>query len=102
MKKQYLPEYQHRYKPGEWINAAPGYFNQIGRRYCDSLEEAKAAICKAKEYFNGKPSTNPHGCGPFTATSTTDRDTAWALMVVKTRIRVREVSEWETVEEGEV
>lgn len=99
MKKQYLPEYQHRYNPGMWRNATPGYFNQMGRRYCDSLEEAEAAIRKVKEHFNGEPVTSTHSCGAFSITSTTDRGTAWHLAVVRTRILVREVSEWETVEE---
>ena len=93
MKKQYLPEYQHRYKPGEWSNAAPGYFNQVGKRYCETLEEAVAALRKVTEYFNGSSRVDAHSCGSFT-----DSKTAKALAVVKTRIRVREVTEWETVD----
>lgn len=98
MKKQYLPEYQHRYKPGEWSNAAPGYFNQVGKRYCETLEEAVAALRKVTEYFNGSSRVDAHSCGSFTVTSATDSKTAKALAVVKTRIRVREVTEWETVD----
>ena len=98
MKKQYLPEYQHRYSPGEWRNAAPGYFNQIGRRYCSTLEEAVAAIRQVKEYFNGSPKTDTVRCGVLSVSSYTDRKTARDLEIVKSRIRVREVTEWETVE----
>lgn len=99
MKKQYIAEYQHRHSPGEWRNAASGYYNQIGRRYCPTLEEAQAALRHVKAHFNGKPRTDTQVCGMIGITSHTDSSTAYRLEVVKTRIRVREVTPWETVEE---
>lgn len=99
MKKQYIAEYQHRYDPGHWRNAASGYYNQIGRRYCPTLEQAQAALSHAKRYFNGKPHTDTQVCGMIGISSHTDSETAHRMEIVKTRIRVREVTEWELVEE---
>lgn len=99
MKEQYIAEYQQALDPGVWKNAASGYYNQIGRRYCPTLEEAEAAIRHVKAYFNGKPRTTTQVCGSIGITSYTDSETANRLRVTKTRIRVRLVTEWETVTE---
>ena len=104
MKKQYIAEYQqNNYEPGKWKNAAPAYFSnhhgKIGVRYCSTLDEARAALWEVKSYFNGKPRTTTQVCGIIGITSHTDSETAKKLMVTNTRIRVREVTEWEPVEE---
>jgi hypothetical protein len=103
MKEQYIAEYQQEnYEPGKWKNAVPVYFsNHFGKivRECSTLEEAQAALREVKEYFNGKPRTTTQTCGCIGITSHTDSKTANVLMVTKTRIRVRLVSEWQTLEE---
>ena len=103
MKEEYIPEYQHNYEPGVWRNAAPAYFsNNLGimnRRYCSTLKEAKAALREVKDHFNGKPRTETQFCGSIGITSHTDSKAAKELMISKTRIRKRMVTEWETVTE---
>lgn len=103
VREQYIAEYQHRYEPDKWKNAGPAYFSThygvIGRRYCDSYEQAQEALKEVKEYFNGKPRTDTTVCGSIGISSHMDSVSANRLEVVKTRIRVRLVTEWETVEE---
>lgn len=105
MKKQYIAEYQQgNHEPGKWKNAGPAYFSnhfdQIGKRYCSTIGEARAALWEVKSYFNGKPRTTTQVSGNIGITSHTDSDTAKRLMVTDTRIRVREVTEWEVIEEN--
>ena len=104
MKEQYIAEYQQEnYEPGKWKNAAPAYFSNkfgiIGRRYCSTQEEAQAALLEVKAYFNGKPRMTTQVCGSIGIDSYTDSKTATRLKVTKTRIRVRLVTEWETIDE---
>ena len=100
MKEQYIAEFQqNEHDKGVWKNAATFYTQKIGQRYFWKLEDAEAAIQKVKELFNGKPKSTTQVCGNIGITSHTDSKTANALMVTKTRIRVRLVSEWETVTE---
>ena len=97
MKKQYIAEYQHNlYDIGQWKNA--GFF-AFGKRYLGTLEAAEAAILKMKKTFDGNPSVRHDRCGDFSIRTETDRKTANDMMITKTRIRVREVTEWETVSE---
>lgn len=97
MKKQYIAEYQHNtYRQGEWLVATDP--DTIGKRYHNSIEKAREALNHVTEYFNGKPRTTTQTCGCIGITSHTDSKTADAMKVVKTRIRVREVTEWEIVE----
>ena len=101
MKKQYIAEYQHNtYRQGEWVVATDP--NRIGGRYHATLEKAQEALDHVVNYFNGKPRTTTQVCGMIGITSHTDSKTAKSMMVVKTRIRVREVTPWETVEEVDV
>ena len=103
MKKEYIAEYQHNYEPDVWRNAAPAYFSNnfgiMNRRYCSTLKEAQAALREVKEHFNGKPRTTTQHCGSIGISINTDSKLAKELMISKTRIRVRMVTEWETVAE---
>lgn len=96
MRKQYIAEYQHAHSPEVWSNAS----TKMNKRYFDTLEEAQAALSEAKAYFNGKPRTTTNYCGLIGITAHTDSKSAKGLMITKTRIRVREVTEWEVVEEA--
>ena len=97
-KKEYLAQYQHAYRPGEWNRAVPRN-SPIGKRYCSTLEEAQQALDEALAYFNGKPKTITQQIGAIGISSHMDSKSARDLAIVKTRIRVREVTEWEDVEE---
>lgn len=97
MKMQFIAEIQHNtYQQGKWCRVTP---DKPGVLYFDTQEEAEAAIQKAKNYFNGLPGKITRTCGSIGITADIDSKTANAMMVVKTRIRVRLVSEWETVTE---
>lgn len=96
MRKQYLAEYQQEnYEPGKWKNA----IRSFRTRYYRTLEDAQAAIREVKAYFNGEPRTTTQVCGCIGISSHTDSKTAQTLMVTKTRILVRLVTDWEAVEE---
>ena len=97
MKEQYIAEIQHNtYKQGVWCRVTP---DQIGKRYFNTQEEAEAAIQKATAYFNGLGRSSTHKCGSVGITVQGDSKSVNALKVVKSRIRVRLVTEWETVTE---
>lgn len=97
-KKEYLAQYQLAYDPDRWSIATPRNF-PIGKRYCSTLAEAQQALDEARAYFNGKPKTISQKCGAIGITTHVDSKSAKNLAIVKTRIRVREVTEWEVVEE---
>lgn len=97
MKEQYIAEIQHNtYRQGEWCRVTP---DGIGRRYFNTQEEAEAAIKKATAYFNGLGRPTTQTCGSIGITVQGDSKAANSMKVVKTRIRVRVVTEWETVTE---
>ena len=97
MKKQYIAEIQHNtYRQGEWCRVTP---DGIGKRYFNTREDAEAAIKKATAYFNGLERSKTQTSGSIGVTVQGDKKSANAMMVVKTRIRVRSVTEWETVTE---
>ena len=98
MKKQYLPQVQYKGFPsGEWHRVMNADFNG-GKRYADSLEEAQQAIERMRKYWReereGKHRKQRCGAIGIDVAPVTD-DT---FEIVATRIRVREVSEWQTVE----
>lgn len=96
MKAQYIAEIQHNiYRQGQWTVAT----DWNGKRFFDTEEEAKNAIQRAKAYFNNLDRSSTHTCGSMGVTVKGDSEAANHTRVVKSRIRVRLVSEWETVTE---
>lgn len=96
-KRQYLPQVMYKkYNAGNWTNILSMDVNG-GKRYADSLKEAKQAIENTRKYWEdemrGKRTTQK--CGMITISSEPIKDDTFEI--VDTRIRVREVTEWELV-----
>lgn len=97
MKKEYNAMVKHLgYKPDTWFNA--GRMGKYNQQYFNTLEEARQAIEDAKALFPDKPHHEVHKAGMLSVGSYTDAETAHRLSISETRIRVREVTEWEEVE----
>lgn len=98
MKKQYFAQVQFKYQEekGEWANAmiTSGKRN----RFASSLREAKEAIAKCLNDFNKGSRVELSKIGGLGISTVIDEETAERLQIIKTRIRVREVTEWEDVE----
>ena len=96
IKEQFTAEIQHNtYRKGEWCRVTP---DEIGKLYFKTYEEAEAAIKKAIAYFNGLSRDQVVQCGCVGVTASGDRKVADAMRVTNSRIRVRLVTDWETVE----
>lgn len=96
-KKQYYPQVMYKkYRTGEWTNIMSMDVNG-GKTYANSLEEAKQAIENTRKIWederSGKRRTQK--CGMITISSEPIKDDTFEI--VDTRIRVREVTEWELV-----
>lgn len=74
--KQYLAQVKLAFDPDQWWNAMKLTNGGI-KRYADTLEEAENAICFASSRYPDDPDEQ----------------------VIESRIRVREVTEWEDVTE---
>lgn len=98
MRKQYLAQYQLKFQSerGEWGNAM--VMNGSGKRYASTLEEARQSLKKVINEFNKGARTEQQVIGGLGVSIVIDEETAESTQVVKTRIRVREVSEWQEVE----
>ena len=97
MRKQYLAEIQNGYcKENDWWNVAVMLSEppEEYHRYYKTLEDAQAGIKKAVEKGQ-ELATKKHvmGTPPFSIESAPSEKN----LVTATRIRVREVSEWETI-----
>lgn len=96
MKQQFIAEIQHNtYRKGEWCVTT----DDKGKKFFNTEEEAKAAIQSAKKYFNNLDRSTTHTCGSIGVTVQGDKSAANAMRIVKSRIRVRLITEWEVVEE---
>lgn len=97
MKKQYLPQYQFKKNKGanDWNNAM---MLKGMTRYASTLEEAQEVLELAIKRFNKGARVETTYVNGFGIDSVIDEQTADNLTVVKTRIKVREVTEWEIVE----
>ena len=96
MKQQFIAEIQHStYRKGEWCVTT----DDKGKKFFNTEEEAKAAIQSAKKYFNNLDRSTTHTCGSIGVTVQGDKSAANAMRIVKSRIRVRLITEWEIVEE---
>lgn len=98
MKKQYHPQVQYKkFKVGQWSNIMQRTYNG-NKKFASSLEEAKQAIENERKYWederNGKHRFIKDGSIGIEIEPIKD-DT---FEIVATRIRVREVTEWEEVE----
>lgn len=96
MRQQFLAEIQHNtYRKGEWCVTT----DQNGRKFFETQKEAECAIQSAKAYFNHLDRDSTHACGSLGVTVKGDKSAANAMRIVKSRIRVRLVTDWEVVEE---
>ncbi len=109
-KKQYLLEVQFpdTHERGVWQYGA--YFDRGGNaRFYDSLEAAKAGLDRLLAKFNKEYEYGPDGKrtetftigGGFAADMKHDKRIDDMNRIVSWRIRVREVTPWETVDEYE-
>lgn len=96
-RKQYYPQVMYKkHRAGEWSNIM--YMDVNGnKKYASSLKEAEQAIKNTQKLFederNGKRKTQK--CGVITISSEPIKDDTFEI--IATRIRVREVTEWEEV-----
>lgn len=90
-----------------WRNAVYMY-SDGKRRFARTEVEARAALGKALEDWNGEKSYNEKGeryetngiGGGLAATLVCTKDTDKALRIVKWEIKKRIVTDWELVDEG--
>ena len=98
--KQYTAEVvlkMNENKTNKWTNAYWDYTNGK-KKFAPTLEEAKKAIKYCENKFKGKAGkTETEYIGSIGVSTTIDKRTEEALSVVKSRIRVREVTDWEEV-----
>ena len=92
--KQYLAGimWKSDEKEGKWTNA---HKYRTGKQYAESREEAEKSIEYCKQKFNQAGRKTTTKCGSFAVESEIDEQTASDLSVVKSFIKVREVTEWE-------
>lgn len=92
MKKQYLPIIVRRSGEHQYAKPFSSYSTRIGDKFFWDLEQAKDAIEQAKRKFNTK---KPHTmvCGGFGITS----EHSESNEIVDSYIKVREVTEWEVI-----
>lgn len=97
MRKQYLPQVQFKKDEGtnKWMNAMA--YSTEYKRYCSTLEEAESALNYAKSQFNRGAREERIDAGGLGMTFVVDDETADRMQIVKTRIKVREVTEWKEV-----
>lgn len=95
MKDQYLAEIQFKdFRSGKWINASL----LLGdKRFLSSREEAGKAIKRVLLEFNKGSRVETHKEGCISVGVVVDSETADNFTVVKTRVRHRQVTEWEEV-----
>lgn len=94
LRKEYAAEFQfNNHRKGKWFNT----FASIGnKRYYSTKEEAQDALRKVIGHFNNRtPGEEIDFVGDISISSYVDQKTISDLTIVKTRIRVREVTEWE-------
>ena len=98
MKKQYLVQYQLKYQAerGQWGNAM--IWQDVSKRYASTLDEAKQALENVINHFNRGARVENQDCAGLGVSIVIDEKTAESTQVVRTRIRVREVSEWKDCE----
>ena len=96
MREQYIAEIQHNiYRKGEWCVTT----DAKGKKFFDTEKEAQIAIENAKYYFNNLGRDRVQKCGSIGITVQGDSETHNHMRIVKSRIRVRLVTDWEVVSE---
>ena len=96
MKEQYLVQYQNKFmeKEGRWYNAV-WLHSGCKKRYADTIEEAKMYLQKAIDDGIRKATKTQcqHIANGIGISTEPDED----MLVTKTMIRKRYVTEWEEV-----
>lgn len=97
MRREYLAQFKYaEFHPNNWQNAM---YRWKGKRYAESLEEAKAALKYCTDEFQRDGDvTQEIGSSGLGVTTHNGGYERRAFKVVATKIKVREVSDWETVE----
>lgn len=100
MKKQYLVQVQSKKlaEENKWMNVMMMF---QGKRFANTLEEAREEISKAIAYYDKGVRTETNFCG-LGVSLIIDEESAEKMKIIKARIRVREVTEWEEVEAFEI
>ena len=109
MRKQYLLKFQFAsdVEAGRWrIGASYDDLSKRGQRFYDSLGDAEAALARLTRKFNSKHTYNSKGerretqslGGGLAADLVITKSTDDAMQIVNWSIQVREVTEWEIVE----
>ena len=96
MKKEYLAQYKQFGSPDKWWNA--GLCTDYGKKYFDNIEDARKALEKVKQMFPDIPRTEVIPAGMLSVSVSFNEKEAHDFAIAETRIRVREVTDWEEVE----
>lgn len=108
MKKEYAVMAQHKYQQADngWINVRAS-LEGPGKRFYHTVEEAKAALNQYVSTWNKEYVYDSKGkrietcvCGGIGIDSVSDEKRDADMMVVAWKIKVREVTPWEELEEG--
>lgn len=109
MKKQYLVMVQHAYQVQEnrWSNVR---WFEDGHRYFLTKKEAQDALKRYVRKLNGEKTYSPDGTrretdaigGGFAADMVISKDLDESNRVVAWKIKVRQVTEWEDVDEKKI
>lgn len=95
MKKEFKAQFTRNETPDKWENATKF---ATGKLYNTSIEDAKKAIEYVKECFpDNAHETIDNINDLFSVSAFIDNTTAHKIAVNKTRIVMREVTEWEEV-----
>lgn len=94
MKKEFKAQFTRNETPNRWENATKF---ATGKLYNTSIEDAKKAIEYVKECFPDNANETITHAGNFSISTYVDETTAHKIAVNKTRIVMREVTEWEEV-----
>ena len=108
MKKEYLAMAQKVFqqKENRWVNVKKYFAESLGEyAYYSTEEEARDALKKYLAIWNREFKYDKDGkrietsvCGPFGINTVSRKEDDDAQRVVRWKIRVREVTEWETIE----
>ena len=96
MKKEYSVLVKFRKSETKWHNATSIVLG-LNRRHVNTYEEAKDVLETALERFNGKPKVERQDCNGIGIDIVIDERSAKVMEIIDYKIKVREVSEWETI-----
>lgn len=108
MKKEFAVLAQHKYQQAEnkWMNVRP-HLEGPGKRFYNTVEEAKAGLNQYVSMWNKEHVYDSEGkrietcdCGGIGIDTVSDKERDDDLRVVAWKIKVREVTPWNVIEEG--